>query len=64
MVSVDTEVNGSVIAPTQVKIDVMITGFNFTDVSSLLALRVELGSELETSFDDSTEDEDQGRAVS
>ncbi|MFX1606127.1 MAG: hypothetical protein ACFFDD_09480 [Promethearchaeota archaeon] len=51
MVSVDTEVNGSVIAPTQVKIDVMITGFNFTDVSSLLALRVELGSELETSFE-------------
>ncbi|MGY5864136.1 MAG: hypothetical protein RTV41_05995 [Candidatus Thorarchaeota archaeon] len=58
-----TEVNGSVIAPTQVKIDVMIMNFNFTEVDSQLALKVELSSELETSFDDSTEDEDDGRAV-
>lgn len=58
-----TEVNGSVIAPTQVKIDVMIWDFNFTDVDSLLALKVELGSEMETSFDGETEDEEDGRAV-
>jgi hypothetical protein len=59
-----TEINGSTIAPTQVKIDVMIMGFNFTDSSSQLALKVELSSELETTFDDSTEDEEDGRAVS
>ncbi|MFW9767552.1 MAG: hypothetical protein ACFFF9_04485 [Candidatus Thorarchaeota archaeon] len=59
-----TEINGLTIAPTQVKIDVMITGFNFTDPSSQLALKVELSSALETSFDDSTEDEEDGRAVS
>ncbi|MGY5855089.1 MAG: hypothetical protein RTS72_00725 [Candidatus Thorarchaeota archaeon] len=58
-----TEINGSTIAPTQVKIDVMIWDFNFTDVDSLLALKVELSTELETSFDDETEDEEDGRAV-
>jgi hypothetical protein len=58
-----TEVNGSVIAPTQVKIDVMIRNFNFTDVDSLLTLKVELSSEMETSFDGETEDEEDGRAV-
>jgi len=57
-----TEINGSVIAPTQVKIDVMIRDFNFTDVDSLLALKVELSSEMETSFDGQTEDEEDGRA--
>jgi len=59
-----TEINGSTIAPTQVKIDVMIMSFNFTDPASQLALKVELSSEVETSFDDSTEDEEDGRAVS
>ena len=59
-----TEINGSIIVPTQVKIDVMIMNFNFTDISSQLALKVELSTEMETSFDDTTEDEDEGRAVS
>ncbi|MFX1580466.1 MAG: hypothetical protein ACFFBJ_12505 [Promethearchaeota archaeon] len=58
-----TEVNGTVIAPTQVKIDVSIRNFNFTEVNSFLALKVELSSESETSFDDMTEDEEDGRAV-
>ncbi|MHA1943505.1 MAG: hypothetical protein ACW96M_03825 [Candidatus Thorarchaeota archaeon] len=58
------DINGSIIAPTQVKIDVMIMNFNFTEMDSQLALKVELSTELETSFDDSTEDEDEGRAVS
>ena len=58
-----TEVNGTVIAPTQVKIDVSIRNFNFTEVDSFLALKVELSSESETSFDDMTEDEEDGRAV-
>jgi hypothetical protein len=58
-----TEVNGTVIAPTQVKIDVFIRNFNFTEGDSFLALKVELGSELETSIDNMTEDEEDGRAV-
>lgn len=58
-----TNINDSIIAPTQVKIDVMIHNFNFTNDNSLLALKVDLGSELERSFDNSTEDEDEGRAV-
>jgi len=58
-----TEVNGSVIAPTQVKIDVMIWNFNFTEVDSQLALKVELSTSLETTYDDETEDEEDGRAT-
>jgi len=58
-----TEINGSIIAPTQVKIDVFIRDFNFTDADSLLALKVELSTELETSLDNETEDEEDGRAV-
>jgi hypothetical protein len=58
-----TDINGSVIAPTQVKIDVMIRNFSFTEESSKLALKVELSTEYETSFDDSTEDEEDGRAT-
>ncbi len=57
------EVNGSVIAPTQVKIDVMIRNFNFTEVDSQLALKVELSTSLETTYDDETEDEEDGRAT-
>ncbi|MHA1576672.1 MAG: hypothetical protein ACTSU3_04865 [Candidatus Thorarchaeota archaeon] len=58
-----TEINGSVIAPTQVKIDVMILNFNFTEVDSQLALKVELSTSLETSYDGETEDEEDGRAT-
>jgi len=58
-----TNINGSVIAPTQVKIDVMIRNFNFTESTSQLALKVQLETSLETSYDDQTEDEDNGRAV-
>lgn len=56
-------VNDSIIAPTQVKIDVMINNFIFTNNDTQLALKVELGSELATSFDEDTEDEDDGRAA-
>ena len=58
-----TTINGSVITPTQVKIDVYIRNFNFTEADSFLALKVELSTELETSFDNETEDEEDGRAV-
>jgi len=58
-----TNINGSVIAPTQVKIDVFIHNFNFTESTSQLALQVHLETSLETSFDNQTEDEDNGRAI-
>ncbi len=57
------DINGSVIAPTQVKIDVMIHNFNFTEEASRLALKVELSATLEISYDDETEDEEEGRAI-
>ncbi len=56
-------INGSVIAPTQVKIDVLIHDFNFTESASRLALKVELSATLEVSYDDETEDEEEGRAI-
>lgn len=58
-----TDINGSLIAPTQVKIDVFIRNFNFTEVDSQLALKVGLSTELETSLSDQTEDEEDGRAT-
>jgi len=58
-----TDINGSLIAPTQVKIDVFIHNFNFTEVDSQLALKVGLSTELETSLSDQTEDEEDGRAT-
>ena len=58
-----TDINGSLIAPTQVKIDVAIRGFNFTESASQLALKVEFSSESEASYDGVTEDEEDGRAV-
>ena len=58
-----TNINGSVIAPTQVKIDVFIHNFNFTESTSQLALQVHIETSLETSFDNQTEDEDEGRAA-
>jgi hypothetical protein len=57
------DINGSVIAPTQVKIDVLIHNFNFTEEASRLALKVELSATLEVSYDDETEDEEEGRAI-
>ncbi len=57
-----TEINGTIIAPSQVKIDVIIRDFNFTDDNSLLALNVKLEAETETEFDTDTEDEQDGRA--
>ena len=56
------DINGSIIAPTQVKIDVMINNFTFTDVNTSLALKVELEASVDTSLDAETEDESEGRA--
>jgi len=57
------EINGSVIAPTQVKIDVIIQGFDYLENDSQLALEVKLEASMETSYEDVTEDEEDGRAT-
>ncbi|MFW9920115.1 MAG: hypothetical protein ACFFED_10975 [Candidatus Thorarchaeota archaeon] len=58
-----SEINGTVVAPSEVKIDVIIRDFNFTSDDSLLALNVKLEAEMETEFDSETEDEKEGRAT-
>ncbi len=55
-----TIVNGSLITPTQVKIDIEINGFIFTDGSSDLALYTRLSSESDYETRTQTEDEDSG----
>jgi len=57
------DINGTVVAPTQVKIDVIIRDFNYIDDGSQLALKVKLEASGETSYDDTTEDEEDGRAT-
>jgi len=59
-----TKINEVLVAPTQMKIDIGIHGFNYTESESALALKVKLESEREVSYehDDETEDEEDGRA--
>ncbi len=60
-----TLVNEILIAPTQIKIDVGIHGFNFTEPDSALALKIVLESEVDVEYeeDEETEDEEDGRAT-
>ena len=53
------EVSGSMIAPTEAKIDIIIENFNYINDSSQLALYIKLQSE-EYEEEDETEDEDEG----
>ncbi|MCE7737838.1 MAG: hypothetical protein GPJ50_00540 [Candidatus Heimdallarchaeota archaeon] len=57
-------INDVIVAPTQVKVDVGIHNFNYTEDDSVLALKVKLESESEVDYeeDDETEDELQGRS--
>jgi hypothetical protein len=55
-------VNETFIAPTETKIDIEITDFNFIDDNSQLALYIKLGSEVEYEEDHETEDEEQGHS--
>ncbi|MHA2064405.1 MAG: hypothetical protein ACXABY_08500, partial [Candidatus Thorarchaeota archaeon] len=57
------DINGSIIAPTQVKIDVIIQGFDYLENDSQLALEVKLEASMETSYEDITEDEEDGRST-
>jgi len=55
-------INGTFIKPTQTKIDIEISDFNYIDGSSQLALYTKLESEIEYEEDDHTENEDDGKA--
>lgn len=55
-----TPVNGSLVAPTEVKIDIGIHDFPYLNDSSLLALYTKLESEAEYEYDHETEDEIEG----
>lgn len=55
-------VNGTFIKPTQTKIDIEITDFNYTNGSSQLALYTKLESEVEYEEDEDTENEEEGHA--
>ncbi|MHA1513963.1 MAG: LPXTG cell wall anchor domain-containing protein [Candidatus Heimdallarchaeaceae archaeon] len=59
------DINGVVVAPTQVKVDIGIHNFSYIEDDSMLALKVKLESEIEVDFeeDDVTEDEAEDRAV-
>ncbi|MHA2066181.1 MAG: hypothetical protein ACXABY_17555, partial [Candidatus Thorarchaeota archaeon] len=57
------DIDGTTIAPNQVKIDVMISNFNYIDDLSQLALKVKLEASAETEYDEDTEDEEEGRAI-
>ncbi|MHA1199043.1 MAG: hypothetical protein ACTSQF_06805 [Candidatus Heimdallarchaeaceae archaeon] len=53
------DIEGVVVAPTQVKVDVGIHNFNYTELDTQLALKVELESELEVDYEDNEETEDE-----
>jgi hypothetical protein len=55
-----TMVNGSLVTPTQVKIDIEINGFPYINGSSDLALYMKLSSESDYSVSSETEDERSG----
>lgn len=59
-----TDINDIIVSPNQLKIDIGIHNFNYTEPDSVLALKVELESEFEVDYenDDETEDEEDGRA--
>ncbi|MHA2050211.1 MAG: hypothetical protein ACW986_11395 [Promethearchaeota archaeon] len=53
-----TIVNDSFITPTETKIDIEITDFNYIDNNSQLALYIKMGSEIDYEEDDVTDDEE------
>ncbi len=56
-------VNDTLITPTQVKIDIEITNYNYSDDSSQLALYTKLRAEEQYEVKDETEDEKKGYAT-
>jgi len=56
-------VNGTLIRPTSLKVDIEITDFNYLDLGSQLALYIKLESGSEYETEDDTEDEKDGYAT-
>ena len=56
-------INGAVIVPSQIKLDIGINNFIFTEDTSKLALEVKLSSENEYEQNEETEDERDGRST-
>lgn len=56
------DLNTTVLAPTEIKIDIEINNFSFTDPDSRLALYTKMESEYEYEYDDETESEEEGYA--
>ena len=56
-------INDTLITPTELKFDIIINNYTFTEVDSYLALKIEIESELEIDYeeDEETEDEKDGR---
>lgn len=56
------DINGTTVAPNEIKIDVIIEGFDYENATSQLAMKVELEASVEKEYDEETEDEEEGRA--
>jgi hypothetical protein len=57
-----TIINETLLTPTETKIDIEISDFNYLDINSQLALYVKLESGAEYETDEETEDEEEGYA--
>jgi hypothetical protein len=59
-----SNISGVIVAPTQMKIDIGIHDFNYTELDTQLALQIKLESEREVDYEDEedTEDEEYGYA--
>jgi hypothetical protein len=57
------DINGTTVAPNEIKIDVIIDAFDYHNDTSQLAMKVELEASAEKEYDDETEDEEEGRAT-
>jgi hypothetical protein len=57
-------INGSLVTPTEMKIDIGINDFPYANDSSMLALKLRLEAESEYEIDEETEDELDARATS
>ena len=58
-----SEINGAIIVPSQIKIDIGVNNFIFTEDTSKLALNIKLTSESEYERNEETEDEHEGRST-
>ena len=58
-----SRINGAIIVPSQIKLDIGINNFIFSEDSSKLALIVKLSSENEYEYNEETEDEYEGRST-